>query len=145
VGGNGRALPAREVVSHVDGPNVWIIEAHATGLWEKRAWNIEWFEVWRPNCNQTIKDLVVQDLRDHQGLVYAYHKFLMIAAGTRLGLWQEAEDFDATHYDCEPMYCAEAIARHYWRRGYDLVPGVSNRNTLPKDLRNPTRLTFMPA
>jgi hypothetical protein len=140
----GEPYPHAQIVSNVDGPNIWIIESHLDGLQEKRMWTEDWFEVWRPECSTQIKAATVESLRAHTGIVYPYHKIIQVGIGYRLGLWLEAEDFDAQHNDNEAMMCSEAIARHYWRNGYDLVPGVSNRNTLPKDLRNPLRLTHIP-
>lgn len=141
----GEPFPHAQIVSAVetrwDGTqDIKIIESHATGLWEKDPWHLGWFEVWRPGWTDEQRDATIARLLEHQGTIYAYHKLVGIGIGTRLGLWQEPEDFDAIHHDSDPMYCSEAIARHAWRSGYDLVPGVSNRNTLPADLRNPERL-----
>jgi hypothetical protein len=137
----GEPFPHAQIVSVVDdqGRILKIIESHATGLMEKDPWSEtkDWFEVWRPKCSNDVKQEAILWLLGREGLVYPIHKLLAIAAGTRLGLWQEGEEFDSEYCDSEPMVCSEAITRALWRSGYDPAPGVSNRNTLPADLRNP--------
>ena len=136
----GEPFPHAQLVTAVEGAQVTIIEEHADGLKERAAWDLEMFEIWRPLWTDEQCAGTVAWLRARQGVVYGRAKLVEIGIGTRLGLFQEPENFDAQHLDCEPMVCSEVIARAAWRNGYDLVPGVSNRNTLPKDLRNPTRL-----
>lgn len=122
---------------------VWIVEDHDRGVYEKPAWNLDWFEVWRPLCSDEIKAQAIALMLAHGGEAYGIEKLLRITAFTRLGLLTVPADYDDARHDHDPMVCSEIVARSYWRAGYDLVPGVSNRITLPGELRNPATCQFI--
>lgn len=106
--------------------------------------NFKNFEVWRPGseqfaCPQEIKWKAIDYMKARLGQMYGYGHLLEII------LLHGGHDpcSDNTEDDNRLMVCSELIAMAYWRSGYDLVPNVSERETMPWDLRNPERLVHI--
>jgi hypothetical protein len=144
----GRPYPHARVVSRADTSGVWIIEdgkpfgRTLAGVNEYLLPDdLDSFEVWRPNCDATTKTQAVEWMRQHVGQLYDYGRMAEIVLLRGHFSRGEIDGFDDETYDGHPMVCSELIARGYWRAGYDLVPVISNRATMPWDLRNPLTCT----
>lgn len=147
----GYPYPHARVVSKTSGSEVWIIESGKP--WDKKVagvneyvlpGDLDSFEIWRPNCDAAIKYKAIEWMRAHVGEMYAYSRMLQILVlrgeinkGTTPGL------DDDPAFDNNPKVCSELIAMGFYRAGYDLVPLVSNRATMPWDLRNPKTMTLL--
>jgi hypothetical protein len=77
-------------------------------------------------------------MEDRVGGRYAYERLAVIVIGTRAryGLDKKFNDDDVS-LDNRPMICSEYNATGLYRQGYDPVPHVNNRNTLPWDFLHP--------
>ncbi len=101
----------------------------------------ERFEIWRPNCHRMVKLGALEWMAAHNGQPYGYLNLVRLGLLYRLGLDVHPGRDNDPAQDNRPMICSELIAMAYYRNGYDLVPEVSDRDTMPWDLRNPHRLT----
>jgi hypothetical protein len=145
----GHPFPHAAVVSSVGlGGTIYIIEngkpypGRVAGVYERGLTDFQNFEVWRPNCDFLTRSKAVDWMRTREGEVYGYVRMIQIATMYRWGRLPHTPGMDDDpSQDIRPMVCSELIAMGYYRSGYDLVPEVENRDTMPWDLRNTARLT----
>lgn len=102
---------------------------------------LENYEVWRPNCIMGVNYAALDWIKARLGQCYGYGRLIeiIIRKGGKLP-YPDNWDDDLTKDDRQ-MVCSELIAMAFYRSSYDLVPKVSNRETMPWDMRNPDRLT----
>ena len=123
---------------------VWTLEETPTGPQRTRLDNlVSDYIIRRPegiSYEQIAK--ATKWMEDRIGQHYDYPRLAVIVAGTRfrLGLEEKFDD-DDTSLDNRPMICSEYNAIGLYRAGYDPVPHVNNRNTLPWDYLISTRLS----
>ena len=135
----GQPYPHAQIVSRVDPATsttprvVWVIENSADGLREKPAYQLDSFTVARPNCDQATKMRAIAWIKAHTGENYGYGHMLEIVFGYRLGRRSHPGIDDDVTQDRRDKVCSETIAMGYYRSGFDLVPHVCDRDTLPRD------------
>jgi hypothetical protein len=98
--------------------------------------DLDTFEVWRPECDILTKHRAIEWMRERTGQLYDYGRLAEIILLRGQFNQGEIDGYDDESYDGHLMVCSELIARGYWRAGYDLVPEISNRATMPWNLRN---------
>jgi hypothetical protein len=144
------------VPDHFSGftPNdVYVIEDGGSGVTEHlfdpvgNGWTtfpLDHFEVWRPRCDDTIKQAAITWARSRMGEGYSYGHLAIILALYRIRGSQSQPGWDDDpQYDNRKKVCSELIAMAFYRSGYDLVPLISDSNTMPWDLRNPVTCDFI--
>lgn len=142
----GHPFPHAMLITGEDGDFVNFIENGKTnsnaamirdGKLHKSLINNGYYEIWRPKCDDKTKDLAIKWCEKRIGTQYGYFRMLTIASTYRLGFsdWEGINDDDFSQDD-RGMVCSEMIAMAFYRSGYDVAPGVSNRQTMPWDLRN---------
>lgn len=141
----GAPYPHACLVSKVRGDDFWIIENSTMGISERKWENpdmrftypLDHYEIWRPKCSDIIKVKAIDWARDRMGESYGYWKLLFIGLTYRFWKTKEVPGMDDDlSLDRRQKVCSETIAMGYYRNGYDVAPHVSDKLTMPSDLRN---------
>ena len=143
----GHPYPHAMLVTYNGCDGVYILEDGPFGVEEKefgREWDgfttfpLDHYEIWRPRCDQETKDKAIEWARKRRGEGYGYFRLALVLALYRVkGAGTVPGWDDDPRYDNRKKICSELIAMAYYRSGYDVVPHISDSNTMPWDLRNP--------
>ena len=133
----GHPYPHARMISLVTPERVYTIEDMMYGVKEYQFNDLKNFEVWRPRCSDKIKGNAIRWARTHRDEGYGYLRLLEICLGYRLGMRSRPGMDDDVSQDNRRKVCSELVAMAYYRSGFDLVPGVENRDTMPYELRSP--------
>ena len=153
----GHPYPHSMLVTYNGYDGVYIIEDGPFGIQEVefgREWDnwsvfpLDHYEVWRPSeekgCTKEIKQNAIEWARKRKGEGYGYLKLITILALYRLnGPGSFPGWDDDSKFDNRRKICSELIAMAYYRSGYDVVPYITDSNTMPWDLRNPKTCDFI--
>lgn len=139
----GEPYPHAAIVSRVEGDRLWIIENSYDGLHEKEIdpeIALRNFLARRPLCDDATKAAALDWIRARLGEGYGYCRLLEIVIWYPLGMRTRPGMDDDVSQDDRRKVCSETIAMGYYRAGqktgsgFDLVPAVADRDTLPKEL-----------
>lgn len=151
----GAPYPHVAIVSRVDveSNRIWIIENSWDGLREKEP-AAHWFKDFlarRPLTDEATIRETLNWINDHLNEGYGYGRLAEIVIGSLLGSQTRPGMDDDVSQDGRRKVCSETLAMGFYRAGqrtgsgYDAVPDVADRDTLPKDLRFSDRLRTLPA
>lgn len=142
----GHPFPHSMLVTYNGYDGTYIIEDGPNGVQEVefgREWNgltsfpLDHYEVWRPRCDNEIKESAIKWARLHAKESYNYLGLISILLFYRI---YKNKTFvgmdDDVSQDNRKKWCSELIAMSYYRSDYDLVPLVVDHATMPWDLRN---------
>jgi hypothetical protein len=136
----GHPYPHAAMVHSIGLMSVYILQNSYNGIHIEPCRNLDQFEVWRPLCDDETKRKAITWMEKHCGEMYGYDRLAELVLGYREGWFERPGMDDDPSQDGRRKVCSETIALAYYRAGYDLVPDVDNRDTMPFELRNPARL-----
>lgn len=147
----GKPFPHAIIVSQVHEDGIHFVENGKTMSWSAQIQESFMpmsmvlngnLEVWRPNTTDKIKQSAISWMKARMGENYGFGRLIGIGLLYRLGISDfEGIDDEDVSKDDRRMVCSETIAMAFYRSGYDVAPTVSNRQTMPWDLRNPLAST----
>lgn len=123
------------------GHKITMIENHIKGLREYAAYDLGKYEVWRPTCDEATKDSAIAWIRSHLGEGYGYFRLMELVIGYPLGMRTRPGMDNDVSQDGRRKVCSETLAMGYLRAGqlcgnqFDIAPNVTDRDTMPMDLR----------
>jgi uncharacterized protein YycO len=140
----GYPFPHVRLVSDVYKHFVFTVEETPLGVQDTLVGTPSDYVVRRPMCADDIKVRAVEWARTHINEPYDYSRLLQLMLSYRIGNYKQPGMDDNVALDDRKKVCSELVAMAYYRSGYDLVPAVCDRDTLPHELVFSDRLLTVP-